>query len=65
MRHYNLNEKLGKYICIHCKTNFDKLPIIKHNECPTGYYHNIVKKKKLEKIFETREMDQNGGEGDE
>ena len=48
---FNLNNKLGKYMCIHCKDDFDKIPEIKNNECITSYKHCIVKKDKLKKII--------------
>jgi DNA-directed RNA polymerase subunit RPC12/RpoP len=51
---FNFNNNLGKYICIHCKQDFDKLPKIKQNECPTSYEHFIVSKNKLKKIQEER-----------
>jgi len=36
-----------KYLCIHCKKEFDKLPPVKQNECFAGYYHMFVKKSDL------------------
>jgi hypothetical protein len=51
---YNLNNKLGKYICIHCKEEFDEVPKEKINECRYGIQHSIVSKNKLTKIIEKR-----------
>ncbi len=47
---FNLNEKLGEYICVHCKNDFWKIPLFKPNECYTAYEHFIVKKPQLKKI---------------
>ena len=47
---FNFDNKLGKYICIHCKEDFDELPKFKQNECRTSYEHFIVLKDKLKKI---------------
>jgi len=51
---FNLDSKLGKYICIHCKTDFKVIPPFKQNECQSGYQHYIVSKDKLKKIIEKR-----------
>ena len=32
------------YMCIHCKKEFVKVPLIEPNECPTGFQHDIIKK---------------------
>ncbi|KKK80231.1 hypothetical protein LCGC14_2825560 [marine sediment metagenome] len=47
---FNLWPELGKYICIHCKNDFKKIPLSKNNECRTAYKHYIVEKSKLKKI---------------
>jgi len=33
-----------KFMCIHCKKEFSKIPLITPNECPYGYEHKIIKK---------------------
>lgn len=35
-----------KYLCIHCKEQFDKLPPVKANECRAGYRHDLIKNEK-------------------
>jgi len=32
-----------KYLCIHCKQEFDKIPLERPNECRCGYTHDIIK----------------------
>ena len=51
---FNFDKKLGKYICIHCKEEFDVLPKEKINECRCGIQHYIVEKTKLKKIIIAR-----------
>jgi len=47
----NFDDKLGKYICIHCGKEFFKIPLpSKGNECPMAYEHFIVKKSQLKRI---------------
>ena len=48
---FNFDDKLGKYMCIHCKKDFKTVPKFKHNECMQGYQHYIVEKSKLKKII--------------
>jgi DNA-directed RNA polymerase subunit RPC12/RpoP len=51
---FSLNDRHGKYICIHCKMNFTKIPKYKKNECHTAYSHFIVKKSRLKLIERKR-----------
>ena len=48
---FNFDNKYGKYICIHCKENFNTIPKEKINECQSGIQHCIVEKSKLKKII--------------
>ena len=32
------------YLCINCKREWFKLPLMEGNECTNGYYHRFVKK---------------------
>ena len=54
-RGFNLNDKFGKYICIHCKKNYIEIPQWKNNECFRAYSHFIVKKSRLKTIKIKRE----------
>ena len=56
---FNFDNKLGKYICIHCKEDFKKIPKYRKNECRCSYFHYIVEKDKLKKIIIKR--GENGG----
>ena len=48
---FNLDNRFGKYICIHCKEDFIEIPVERLNECSTGIQHYIVRKDKLKKIL--------------
>ena len=35
---------IKRYMCIHCKKEFEKIPLITPNECSFGYEHKIIRK---------------------
>ncbi len=46
---------MKKYICIHCKKEFNEIPKMKKNECVSAYKHDIVNKDYLKDIIITRD----------
>ena len=47
MKQIQESEKSLPYVCINCKCCFEEIPKKKANECQSGYYHDIIKRKDI------------------
>lgn len=54
MKGFNI---MKRFLCIHCKEDFDKLPKERPNECRSGYTHLFVRKTHIEQIMKKRKAE--------
>ena len=59
-----LQKKMKAFICINCKQEFRHIPVKKSNECPSGYYHDIILKssiieRKPTELIDAKEFEEN------